>query len=152
MSAASKLLKATGGHFAPRDWDYTRDTDIAHIRFRSDTKGKNRFRFRLKSALKTLVRSKTLGMFAPEGFWRGLVYQYFSFLYVLKLDHNTPDGSLNRGTVLTFWEEDGEYIQLVQPSVGLLLADFLEKEESNPHAVLIAAEIERIATRYQTRI
>ena len=33
-------------------------------------------------------------------------------------------GSLaNEGNVITFWEETGEYLQLMLPSVGLLVAD-----------------------------
>ncbi|WP_142921609.1 hypothetical protein, partial [Staphylococcus saprophyticus] len=33
-------------------------------------------------------------------------------------DNHMPDGVLNSGTVITMWEEDGEYINFVQPLVG----------------------------------
>jgi hypothetical protein len=48
----------------------------------------------------------------------------------------------------TTWDEYGEYFQLVQPLVGGLLADFLEQEPNNPHAIKIAEEIDRIAMAY----
>lgn len=70
------------------------------------------------------------------------------FLHSLKRSkENVPDGYLANGTIITSWCEDGRYIELMQPAVGRLIADFLEQEPANPHAKKIAKKIEQIAYR-----
>ena len=64
---------------------------------------------------------------------------------------NLPDGAT--GTVrnghhgidaITFWEEDGEIIEVMGPTIGLALAKFLETHPTHSHAEMIAHEIKRI--------
>jgi hypothetical protein len=68
----------------------------------------------------------------------------FMFFYCLKRDKNLPDGSLDEGSIITFWGETGEYLQFVQPSVGDLLVKFLRDQPENPHAIKITEELDRI--------
>lgn len=150
MSNSAKYLKSLADHFAPRDWEYTRQHKIEHIRYEDDFTGKksrlNRFHRGLKSAFgklpgweKTLLGKRT---------WAGRYYTLLAYMQ----EKNIPDGVLNNGGVITYWEEDGEYIQMVQPSVGSLLADFLLAEPKHPHAVIIRAELDRIRAGYKQRI
>jgi hypothetical protein len=69
------------------------------------------------------------------------------FFHAIRRHSNAPDAHLGEGSIITEWVEDGQYIELVQPSVGALLADFLEAEPENEHAKKIAAEIERIGNK-----
>lgn len=45
------------------------------------------------------------------------------------------------------WEETGEYLQYVQPSVGALLADLMDAHPNLPEVQAIAAEMKRINDR-----
>jgi hypothetical protein len=67
--------------------------------------------------------------------------------YSLRRTPEMPDGHINNGSIITLWCEDGQYIELFQPTVGRLIADFLEAEPENEHAQKIAQEIERIGNR-----
>jgi hypothetical protein len=51
-----------------------------------------------------------------------------------------------------YWEETGEYIQMVQPSVGSKIADLLEDRPDDDHSKAIAGEMKRILDRYSARI
>lgn len=73
-------------------------------------------------------------------------------LRALKPYKNLPDGSLGEGSVLTFWEEDGEYFQLVQPTVGSRLSDFLEADPQHPLAQSLAEEVKRLLNSYGERL
>lgn len=151
MSTA-EFLRSYASHFAPRDWEYTRQTGIVHIRHREDTEGHNHFTARYRRAFSSLFRKDSLDrFFSPTGWKNKLRYKIAYFKVQARVDNNLPDGALNGGRVITYWEEDGEYIQLVQPSVGILLADFLEAEPTNPHALKIVAEIDRITQGYADR-
>lgn len=65
-------------------------------------------------------------------------------LFVLKKSKQAPDAVL-ADRIITWWHEDATYIQLFQPSVGQLIADFLEQEPDNEHAKKISAEILRVS-------
>jgi len=142
---AVETLDFLANHFAFRDWDYTRNTDIKSIRYLKDV---GTFGERFKRGWIHLTRSKKSGLLYDTSF----SMKVRMFFYCLELDPMLPDGSLNNGGVISFWEEDGEYIQMVQPSVGCLLVDFLKECPDHKHAKIITAELERIQARYSERI
>lgn len=133
------------------EWDYTRNHHLKSIRYEDDYNKFDKFSSRMKHALECLYRRD--GIFATEMFSPWTLKDRVSLaLHFIKRDPNLPDGSLAGGKIITYWEEDGEYLQLVQPTVGSLLADFLEQEPDNPHAVLIVKEMERIHRNYAKRL
>lgn len=151
----AKELKYLANHFAPRDWDYTRQHDIHAIRYPRDTIGYNSFWNRLKRGLFEADSKGMRALFGRErrrNLKQWWMWRVAWFRVSVSRDKNLPDGVLNGGSVITFWEEDGEYIQMVQPSVGSLLADFLLAEPEHPHAVIIRAELDRIAEGYTQRV
>ena len=139
-------------HFVQEDWNYTRDLGgLTSIRYNypSDT-----LRGRIKDAWEWLVQGKGDQILRLTNFdGRSLLRaRWNQAMFALKRDPHIPDGSMDRGNILTYWEETGEYIQLVQPSVGSLIADFMEAEPENLHAIKIAAEMQRIQDNYTKRI
>lgn len=143
---AARLLRLLATHFVFRDWNYTRLTDIDHIRYRTVHPGQH-LHERIAAAAGALLRRKTYG--AP---WWRLDIRFACARSALRRDPNRPDGVLDGGTIITFWEETGEYLQLVQPSVGALLADWLLAEPDNEHAQAILTELNRLRDNYGTRI
>lgn len=137
-------LRQYATHFTPRDWDYTRDLgSLAALRYDN---AHDRLLGRLRSAVGWLTRrqrdwEKSLNV--PR--WR-------MALHVLKRDPHLPDGVLDGGGVITIWEETGEYLQYVQPSVGALLADLMDAHPDLPEVQAVAAEMKRINDRYGARI
>lgn len=133
------------------EWDYTRNHHLKSIRYEDEYNPYDKFSNRLKHALECLYRRD--GVFASELFGPWTMKNRLSLaLHSIKRDDNLPDGSLAGGKIITYWEEDGEYLQLIQPSVGSLIADFLEQEPENPHAILIVKEMERIRRNYVKRL
>lgn len=150
---AGRVLRSHATHHAMSDWEYTRTTGIKHIRMVGDSTGRNTFGKRLRRAIASAFDTSELAsFFQPKSRWHRISFRWACAMEELHLDSNRPDGALNHGSVITHWEEDGEYIQLVQPSVGEMLADFLDAEPDNPHAVKIAGEISRILDGYRARI
>ena len=138
-------------HFVQKDWNYTRDLrGLTAIRYNypEDT-----LRGRIEDAWGWLVKGKGDQILRITNFdGRSLLRaRWNQALYALKRDRHIPDGTLDGGTIITFWEETGEYLQFVQPSVGSLIADFMEAEPENPHAIKIAAEMQRIQDDYTKR-
>jgi hypothetical protein len=132
-------------------WDYTRNHNIKEIRLDKTYYSYDNLWNRIKRSVKALFSHK--GIYAQELLGPWTIKTRISFaIYLLSRDPNLPDGHLAGGKIITYWEEDGEYLQLVQPSVGSLLADFLEQEPENPHAVLIVKEMERINRDYIKRL
>lgn len=132
-------------------WTYSRDRgDLAHIRYRSDHTGYNHW---TKRAWRTLNPRSMFGddhllgraVVVNQGwgyFWASLRAHVS---VGLRKDRNLPDGTVNGGGIITFWEEDGEYITLFGPTVGVKVLDFIEAEPTHPHAQAIRAEIERVS-------
>lgn len=146
-------LRQYATHFAPRDWDYTRDLgDLKELRYTK--RGPDGVRYRVKSALGHLFGFNRLSndelqeMLGPRNLRERFSYALFS----LRRDDNMPDGVLDGGNIITHWEETGEYLQYVQPSVGEMLADWMDAEPDNPHALKIAGEMRRINKRYRERL
>lgn len=135
-------LRQYAEHFEQRDWDYTRNVgDLRPLHFGSRWP-------HIKTALRYLVKGvKPLGPDDPfrVGRWSMVRAAWRGY------DHE-PDGVLDNGCIITVWEETGEYLQYIQPSVGSLIADWMEAEPDSPHAALVAAEMKRINDRYGERI
>lgn len=130
-------------------WVYSRDVgDLKHIRYEADYTGYNHWTKRLKRASENWnpfsyfrPRSNLGKMFADENptvrgfFLRAWVWS----LVALRKESNRPDGQING--ILTHWEEDGEYIALFQPRVGVKVIEFIRDNPDNPHAQAIMTEM-----------
>ncbi len=103
-------LRQYATHFAPRDWNYTRNTGkLEAIRY---SYAEDLFWGRVRCAIHWLVRKQ------PE-FAKGWGPNRFQMArHALHRNEHMPDGVLNGGSIITHWEEDGEYLQYVQPTVG----------------------------------
>lgn len=103
---------------------------------------RDRLRSRIKEAWGWLIHppafAKELGSFGLLGRWR-------MFLHCLHLDPHLPDGTLDGGNIITIWAETGEYLQLVQPSVGEKIADVIAAHPDLPEVKALADEIMRVA-------
>lgn len=146
MSKSLEYLDFLANHFAFRDWDYTRLSNIKDIKYTYKHDVRNQWSWRWKSAVSFLLNKPKFS------FNRGLRNRVSMFFYCLKREKNTPDGMLDGGNVITFWEETGEYLNMMQPTVGALLVNFLKEEPEHPHAKLIQAELDRIHKRWKKRI
>lgn len=148
----AEQLRQYATHFALSDWDYTRDTgNLKHIRYVDDWRGYNHPARRLIRLVKNFGRPGSLeDMLGMRWFaWRHPLIQT---RVTMRTDSHLPDGVLDHGSIITFWEETGEYLQYVQPSVGEMLADWMDAEPGNTHALKIAGEMRRINARYGQRI
>ncbi len=151
---SAEYLHSLANHFARGDWQWTRKTGIKHIRYVGAYSDYNTPHRRLARAFRSAFRvdqweRQIIKRRSP---WRWLLSVWAAFVVNLRTDNNLPDGKLNNASILCYWEEDGEYLQMVQPSVGSLLADFLMSEPEHPHAKLIADELDRISADYDRRI
>lgn len=137
--AIAASLRSLATRFEGEDWEYTRDIgDLRPIRYGSRWAG-------VKSALLTLASSdrsasalrKAIGV----GRWRVALAH-------LKADGRRPDGVLDNGSIITHWEEHGEYLQLVQPAVGEIVAEIMTEHHDLALVQALAGEIMRIQGRY----
>lgn len=150
VHAMADQLRQYATHFEMRDWNYTRETDIKHIRRRGDYSGSNHPVRRLLAGFtprKDPFR-ESIGM----GRWWAWRHPLITARVVLRTEDHMPDGWLDDGCIITAWEETGEYLQYVQPSVGALLADLMDAHPELPEVVAIAAEQKRINDAYGARI
>ena len=135
-------------------WTYSRDKgDLEHIRYKSDHTGYNaplkRFVDGLKFGFENAfyARKGSLAAQLRSGEHRSVwqrIQTFFTYFHVrFRKDDNLPDGLVN-GSIITHWEEDGEYIVMMGPTVGVKVLDFLEAEPDNVHAQAILAEMRRV--------
>jgi hypothetical protein len=150
-SKGVKALDNLANHFEPRDWDYTRTSHIKEIRYTSGHDPYNKLSHRIKVAAYWMF-GKTPEWYSVLGEKNSIYKRLRMATHCLKRELNLPDGILDSGNVITFWEETGEYLNLMQPTVGALLVTFLKEEPEHPHAKLITKEIERLHRRYTNRI
>lgn len=152
---ASKYLHSVATHHRHDDWEYTRNTGIKYVRYYSDYTGNQTLWNRVKWTLHMLrSRSRIFNSLITGKSWpERLKLKFYTLVATVRVNlprvKHIPDGTINGN--ITFWEEDGEYIQVVQPSVGVLVSKFLADEPENPHAKAIAQEIERIVHNYSER-
>lgn len=152
MSRSAKYLKELADHFEYRDWNYTRQTHIKSIRYEPDHDPHNKVSYRIKSAFRWAFNPpKFIRTLEPT--WKDRLRSRFTMpIHFLKRDDNRPDGVLDGGNIITNWEETGEYLNLMQPTVGTLIADFILEDPTNPHAIKINKEITRLHKNYAKRI
>jgi hypothetical protein len=143
MNESVQYLDDLANHFAHRDWDYTRNHNIKHIRYKDEER--DTLKYRVGRSLRWMFKKTS---YIPSSFKWKLILAF----YALKKQDHLPDGHLDGGNVITHWEETGEYLQMVQPSVGALLVNFLKEDPDHKHAKLIIAELDRISNRYSERI
>lgn len=152
MSDVVKLFDSLANHFEHNDWDYTRKSGIEDVKYSKDHEEKEKLSFRLKMAFRWAVQDISFLNQLEPSVWGRLRTRIIMPIYSLKRIKSVPDGSLDRGNIITFWEETGEYLQFVQPSVGALLANFLKEYPEHPSAKLIIDEMDRLRERFANRI
>ena len=152
MSKSAKHLKFLADHFEYRDWNYTRHDHIESIRYDPEHDPHNKISSRIKQAVSWLFSPTPQWMKELDGRGQTLGQRLRMVQHFLKRDSNRPDGVLDGGNIITFWEETGEYLNLMQPTVGTLVADFLIEDPTNPHAIKINKELTRLLKNYDKRI
>ena len=145
-----EYLDLLANHFEFRDWDYTRNSNIKDIYYTKGNDEYNSWKSRIRQA-NFWMFGKTPEWYASLGEKNSLAKRFRMAIYSLKRDRNTPDGILDSGNIITHWEETGEYLSMVQPTVGALLANFLKEESEHPHAKLITKELDRLYKRLSKR-
>jgi len=165
--SVAKYLHSLATHFDRKDWEWTRKHDIKHIRREGDYSGYDHPVRRVQRLIKRHLpgnawrRDRGIwGMLSgteeKTSFWKKIQLKVWGLkaeVYVtLRTDKHLPDGVLENAAIIAYWEEDGEYLQMVQPSVGELLANFLLEDPEHPHAQKILAELTRLSERYSARI
>ena len=141
---ATKLESSRDG------WTYSRDLgDLKHIRYGHDSTGHNSFKGRLKRAA-NLKRLFGTGSFERSIFGdvkrspkQIVTRAYIRAVLAFRKSENMPDGQINGN--LVHWEEDGEYIALFQPRVGVKVIEFIRANPDNPYAQEIMKEIRACA-------
>lgn len=133
-------------------WQYTRDTgELEHIRYHRDYTGYDAWYRRLKRALAPESKfMRSLGFPRDNFAWYKKPYywalsRYARFVVYLRKEKHLPDGVVNGGSIITFWEEDGEYITLFGPTVGVKVIEWLRAEPENEYAKAVIAEMHRVA-------
>lgn len=144
VQAMGDLLRRYATHFADEDWRYTRDLgSLESLRYGD---GRDSLRTRIGMAIRSMLRRPTeLESIIRVPRWRIATSH-------LRRRRHLPDGQLDDGCILTVWEEQGEYIQLVQPSVGEIVAQIMIDHPDLPLVQALAGEIDRINERYARRI
>lgn len=127
-------------------WVYSRNRGgLEHIRYRRDYTGYNHWTKRLRRAFdpKHLLGRDSFAKSLLGKRKRSLSSRVIEALVWIKIslqkDRNLPDGQINGN--LTFWEEDGEYIALFQPRVGVKVLEFIRADPENPYARAILDEM-----------
>jgi len=128
-------------------WKYSRNTGgLKHIRYESDYTGYNHWTKRLKRAFDWGHLTGRDGLsrhFRPKGL-KNRVLSAIAWIRVsLEKDSNLPDGQING--IITHWEEDGEYIALFQPRVGVKVLEFIKENPDNEYARAILDEMHACA-------
>jgi hypothetical protein len=141
----AEQLRQYAEHFVVRDWNYTRQLGgLQSIKYDDPW---DYLRNRIKRALGYLFQIR-------KSEWEKIikVNRFRMAWYTLQRDKHRPDGVLDGGSIITHWEETGEYLQYVQPSVGLIVAKFMTEQPENPYAQMLADEMKRINDAYGERI
>jgi hypothetical protein len=143
VAAMADQLRQYATHFAPRDWDYTRDVgDLRPLHHGSRWP-------HVKRALRYLAEGCS-SIFPEEPKMRP--GRWAMAKAALRGYDTEPDGVLDGGCIITIWEETGEYLQYVQPTVGALVADLMDAHPDLPEVQAVAAEMKRVNDRYGERV
>lgn len=129
-------------------WVYSRDTGpLRHIRYEYDYTGYNHWTKRFARAFDLREMFETKRSFArsigadPKGesLKKRLITAWIHIVVNLPKSKNRPDGTING--IITHWEEDGEYIALFQPRVGVKVIEFIRANPDNEYARAILEEM-----------
>jgi len=147
----AQQLRDYATHFAMRDWEYTRNITVKRLYTES-------FKVRLLDTVKWGWRGAVKRTRRRIPLWErelneagGKVSWWRMTEAHWRYHNHLPDGMLDQGNILTHWEETGEYLQYVQPSIGALLADLMDNHPDLPEVQAIAVEMERIQKDYARR-
>lgn len=160
VEVANYLEGVCNHHDHGEGWVYSRKAvrKIKHVRFEGDLKKHltHGVKWHLKSIFgrkaqweKDLLRHPGPLKDRLMG-WLGRATYHIKAIF--KMEDNLPDGAA--GTIrngaygmdaITFWEEDGEIIEAMGPTVGMEVAAFLRQEPGHPAAIAISDEIKRIS-------
>ena len=159
MTEAIKALDFLANKFVEGEWVYSRENDIKHIRYEGDNKGYDRLDKRIRRTLRQLWHAVPIApadgltkTFGWKRSWKTFPMKAVAIVQVgLGLDSHRPDGVLSNG-IITHWEEHGEYIMLMQPSVANLLIDFIKDDPDHPSAKAISNELNRIWRNYTSSV
>lgn len=144
VRAQASNLRSYATHFALSDWAYTRDTGrLRPLRYEP-------WHVSLRRAAGRLIARDHNRIFPGLPDMRPSRWALAKASW--RNSGTMPDGVLDNGGVLTIWEETGEYLQKVQPSVGALLADLMDAHPELPEVQAIATEMKRIADDYSDRV
>lgn len=137
--------------FAERQWRYTRNLgNLKRIVYDEEWE-------RLPNRIR-----HTFKMFASDPKWlkeinrdggikSRISHKYYILVVGLRRNKHLPDGIMENASVLTHWEEEGEYIQLVSPAVGDILVEWLENDSENPYAQRVVEKMKEILDDYFER-
>ena len=145
VASISNTLRDYAEHYVQRDWVYTRKTNIRHIRRVGDFSGYDHPVRRLGRLAERFVRPDNLSRMLGISPWR---HPIVTARVALRTPKHLPDGVLDHSGVITYREETGEYLQMVQPSVGSKIADVLDAHPDLPAVQALAAEIQRVWDLY----
>lgn len=124
-------------------WKYSRDIGgMKHIRYESDYTGYNHWTKRVCRAFDwghLTGRDGLTQHFRRPGLKNRFWEAYGWVVVSLRKDSNLPDGQING--IITHWEEDGEYIALFQPRVGVKVLEFIKANPENEYARAILDEM-----------
>lgn len=153
VHAMADQLRQYATHFEMRDWNYTRHIKVKHIRYEGDWSGYDHPVRRLGRLIHDFVPRKPDGLrdMVGMGRWWAWRHPLVSARTALRTQAHLPDGHLDNGGILTQWEETGEYLQYVQPSVGALIADLMDAHPDLPEVHAVADEMKRINDAYGAR-
>jgi len=149
---AVDYLDDLSNHFSyPEGWHWTRKSGVKKIEFH-EVPRTQKLGFRIKFTLsglfgESLRREMRFLRSEKKFFEHPLLWLYGKWVTVrvrLFKEKNIPDGHVKEPGIICFWEEDGEYICMMQPSVGALLAKFLKEDPDNEWAKKLTAELERV--------
>lgn len=142
VASISKTLRDYAEHYVQRDWVYTRKTNIRHIRLAGDFSGYDHPVRRMQRTLGQFLRpADNLSRMFGINPWR---HPVVTLRVGLRTQAHLPDGELKHSGLIAHNEEMGEYVQMVQPSVGSKIADLLDAHPDLPAVQALAAEIQRV--------
>lgn len=132
-------------------WKYSRNLGgLKHIRYESDYTGPNHWWKRFVRGLEFgwehhfhakpgSLAHQLAGTERHTSLWSRIRGFWIYFLIQVRKDSNLPDGQIHG--IITHWEENGEYIALFQPRVGVKVIEFIRDNPNNQYARAILDEM-----------
>ena len=150
---AADLLEAYPFVREDENWQYSRDTRVTRIRFKDQFEGYDHPWRRIKRWAEEYRFWRKPKNFLEE-MGRDIAWKH-PIIHAkgdLLTERHIPDGSLMNDGIIVFWEEYGEYIQLIQPQVGDLIAALLRAHPTLPEVQAVVEKILSIQEDYRTRV